>query len=335
MNPTHERISIVVPIYNESKFIGKCLDALLKLSGASLSNDYEIIVVDDGSSDNSAEVVSNYPVRIIRLTKNCGKIIARKTGAEQASYNTILFIDAKVEASEDILKQYWSLGYSPLIAGRQLELEKTMTPTERLFFLIRRRYYYPYFPLNEKEGQVFITKNNFRRIPKGTTCLFIEKDLFFRSIPEVFTKNTNDDIALIENIVFRENIKILKHRNIKIHYSQREDSKELSSWVLKRGVTFFDFYIKRNMLYRIAALLPVTILFFIAYAAFGQPMYLASAFLAFLLIYFFAVFSIIEKKKDILIVTPLLWKYLIMFYLGILKGWLDNFKSFSFKKESR
>ena len=56
MNKQIPAVSIVIPMYNSEKYIGECLDSIL----AQTFTDYEVIVVDDCSTDNSREVVESY-----------------------------------------------------------------------------------------------------------------------------------------------------------------------------------------------------------------------------------------------------------------------------------
>jgi glycosyltransferase involved in cell wall biosynthesis len=79
--------TIVVPAYNEEKNIEK---VLRKISSVGR---YEIIVVDDGSTDSTAEIAENY-ARVIKLKKNTGKGHACRTGARAAKYQDIVFIDS-------------------------------------------------------------------------------------------------------------------------------------------------------------------------------------------------------------------------------------------------
>ena len=54
-------VSVIVPVYNGEKYVATCLENLLNQT----YNNLEIIVVDDGSTDKSAELAARYPVRII------------------------------------------------------------------------------------------------------------------------------------------------------------------------------------------------------------------------------------------------------------------------------
>lgn len=82
--------TIIIPTFNGASRIQNCLDALLKQAAVHNS---EILVIDDGSTDNIAEVVGHYPeVRLI-TQKNAGPAAARNHGAREARGEIILFTD--------------------------------------------------------------------------------------------------------------------------------------------------------------------------------------------------------------------------------------------------
>ncbi|HEV2396664.1 MAG TPA: glycosyltransferase [Candidatus Sulfotelmatobacter sp.] len=83
-------ISIIIPTFNGASRIGNCLDALLKQTH---NRDTEILVVNDGSTDETADVVARYPcVRLINQA-NAGPAAARNHGATEAKGAIILFTD--------------------------------------------------------------------------------------------------------------------------------------------------------------------------------------------------------------------------------------------------
>ncbi len=84
-------ISLVIPAYNEEAFIGVCLENAIKNSNGQLK---EIIVVDNASTDRTAEIASSYPgVRVIHESRQ-GTSHARQTGAEEAKGEIIAYTDA-------------------------------------------------------------------------------------------------------------------------------------------------------------------------------------------------------------------------------------------------
>lgn len=88
------KISVIVPVYNVEQYIDRCLSSLVMQT----LKDIEIIVVDDGSPDNSREIYEKYAqqdnrIKIIRK-KNAGVSEARNTGMEAASGELFMFVDS-------------------------------------------------------------------------------------------------------------------------------------------------------------------------------------------------------------------------------------------------
>ena len=93
-------ISVIVPNYNRSDLISSCLEAINR---SSYSN-FEIIVVDDGSTDDSIEVIKKHDCRLLKMKENRGPAAARNAGAEVARGDIILFTDSDVCLKEDTLR---------------------------------------------------------------------------------------------------------------------------------------------------------------------------------------------------------------------------------------
>lgn len=93
-------ISVVVPVFNEEKAVGKFLDEQLMSTLDEINENFEIVVVDDGSKDNSVEIIKGaklnekYPVRIVSFVRNFGKESALSAGIKYAKGDAIIMIDA-------------------------------------------------------------------------------------------------------------------------------------------------------------------------------------------------------------------------------------------------
>ncbi|KJR40232.1 glycosyl transferase family 2 [Candidatus Magnetoovum chiemensis] len=96
------RVSVVVPVYNGEQHIRQCLDALVSQSFG--KNDYEIIVADDGSTDNTPAIVKSYSVKYIRQ-ENRGPASARNLGVRNALGEIILFTDADCAPSNNWVQE--------------------------------------------------------------------------------------------------------------------------------------------------------------------------------------------------------------------------------------
>lgn len=87
-------VSVIVPVYNTSKFLPDCLDSLINQT----FKDIEIICVNDGSTDNSLEILNNYAQKDSRIKiisqKNKGLSGARNTGIENINGEYTLFVDS-------------------------------------------------------------------------------------------------------------------------------------------------------------------------------------------------------------------------------------------------
>lgn len=90
------KFSILVPVYNVEKYLEQCVDSLLLQD---YNGEYEIILVDDGSTDSSGSICDRYAkqnpsiVKVIHK-KNEGVVSARKTGIDNATGEVCLFIDS-------------------------------------------------------------------------------------------------------------------------------------------------------------------------------------------------------------------------------------------------
>jgi glycosyltransferase involved in cell wall biosynthesis len=95
-------LSVVIPLFNKEKFIEQTLRSVLNQT----FQDFEVIIVNDGSTDNSREIVKNFlDTRIIIVDQeNLGLSAARNTGIEKAKFDFIAFLDADDLWKEDYLE---------------------------------------------------------------------------------------------------------------------------------------------------------------------------------------------------------------------------------------
>ena len=143
-------VSVIVPIYNVEKFLKRCLDSIINQT----LKDIEIICVNDGSTDGSAEILDQYKNldnRIIVLNcKNQGPSVARNTGMKIARGEYVSFVDSDDWIDNDFLEKLY-------VAAKKHDADAACTYINRVY----------------KLNSFFITKRNcplssfYKRIKRG------------------------------------------------------------------------------------------------------------------------------------------------------------------------
>lgn len=110
----NSRVSVVVPVYNGKQTICETVDALLNQT----LPPQEIIIVDDGSTDGTEEVLKKYSDKIILLSKqNGGPASARNAGIRRANGSLVAFTDSDCRPDKNWLRELVEGFYHPKVAG--------------------------------------------------------------------------------------------------------------------------------------------------------------------------------------------------------------------------
>jgi len=131
-----QKVSFIIPVYNEECRIAESLDALKSFFDG-FAFDFEIIFVDDGSRDNTAQIIKDYihhnnirKFRILRLSENKGKGAAVKTGMLNADTQSFLFFFMDADLSTPLteinsfIELFKSRGVDIIIGSRSLPQSK-------------------------------------------------------------------------------------------------------------------------------------------------------------------------------------------------------------------
>ncbi len=121
------RLSIVVPMYNEEDVLDTFFSRVIPIV-ASLTNDYEVICIDDGSNDRTFDILSEYRsdkypnTKILSLSRNFGKEAALMAGLDHATGDAIIPIDADLQDPPELIIELvdkWQQGYDMVLAARR------------------------------------------------------------------------------------------------------------------------------------------------------------------------------------------------------------------------
>jgi len=170
-------ISIVIPVFNEERYLAECLNSLMALDYE--KSEYEIILVDNGSTDKTLEIARNYPIKIfIKEGVKVGAV--RNYGVAQAQGEYIIFLDSDCVAEPSWLKY----GISRIQTAKNLVLGGQYLLRDNPSWLEK------YWVLNNSRSQIYLTT-----LVGG--CIFIKKDTFtsLRGFNETLNSGEDSDLT--------------------------------------------------------------------------------------------------------------------------------------------
>ena len=182
------KFSIIVPVYNVEKYIKKCLDSIF----CQTFKDFEVIVVNDGTKDNSMDIVKKYNVTIIEQD-NQGLSEARNTGVRKAKGEYLIFVDSDDYIENQLLdKINQNLGNKPDIVRYQV---KDIIDQKEINH-------------NEKEFHNLTGESAFKEIVKfyyvEPAWLYAIKRKYYLNNNFSFKKNTyHEDFGLLPIVIFK------------------------------------------------------------------------------------------------------------------------------------
>lgn len=96
------RISIIIPVYNGMRVIARCLNSIY---ASKIGIPFEVIVIDDGSTDDTAKIAQQFPCLYFKIKKS-GVAAARNIGIEKAKGDILFFFDADVKLKDDTIQMF-------------------------------------------------------------------------------------------------------------------------------------------------------------------------------------------------------------------------------------
>lgn len=123
-------ISVIIPVYNTEKYLHRCIDSVL----AQTYQDFELLLIDDGSKDSSGAICDEYAVGDSRVKvfhkENGGVSSARNVGLDNARGEWITFVDADDYIEENFLKSFEGNLDADLVVGNMIICEAGKSPSD-------------------------------------------------------------------------------------------------------------------------------------------------------------------------------------------------------------
>lgn len=332
------KTSVVIPSYNAAEWLSvttsKVVDALKEAN----IKKAEIVIVDDGSTDNTSEKVKSLdlsPYQLVFLKQeNKGRFLARKKGIEYAKYENILLIDTRVHidvGSIQYLKNSIEKHPYKKVWNGHVNVYKKGNMIARFMDTITNIGWKKYFK-EPKDCDYGIDEFDF--YPKGTGCFFVEKKLITSAIKDFMKtskdlKNSSDDTLLIRLIANKERINLSP--KFSCTYYARNKIGQFIPHTMNRGKFFVDgFLIKGTRFYPwlIAYLVSSPIMLFVLIAAFVFYPLLSLVFLALLLLFIIIYLKINNISwKDSLSFIVLLPLFILFYSIGIWQAVIVRIKN--------
>lgn len=266
--PCAPAISVVIPAFNSAEWLPSTI-AALREAILRASAQFEVIIVDDGSTDGTQEVtsgiVASHPeldIRVIRQN-NLGRFIARYNGAVAARHPLLMLLDSRMLVDPDALR-YLTERISEGDAGYEWNCHVTTDPAAPL---VGRFWEVPvilfWSEYLARPRAMLITAENFDRVPKGTGGLVLRTELFLEacrvSWPQGDAHLVSDDTKILRHVVATS--PLVLDPGYSAVYRPRINLAAFLSHAYDRGSLFVDSYAGttrvRSLILIALAILPV------------------------------------------------------------------------------
>lgn len=255
VGPKRLEISCVLPTYNESKWLEEtCAKLNLALSQTDIET-FELIIVNDGSSDDTNDVVraisEKYPQLHIQLVEqqNMGRFRARYAGVSRARYENLLLLDSRVHIHQNALAYLvGEIARHPDLKAwnGHVVVDKTGNIYARFWEAITGTFWSSYL---KDPRRLTYTLKEFDNYPKGTGFFFVPTEDFLNACKQFLKKSgtirhSSDDTYLLRAIAAKYGITISP--KFSCTYHSRTSLNKFLKHAFYRGQFFVDGYFRKG-----------------------------------------------------------------------------------------
>ena len=144
-----KKISVIIPAYNEEESLPYLYERLIKLIDSITNYEFEILFINDGSTDKTLELIKEYRkkeerISYVNLSRNFGKEIAMIAGLDYANGDAVVFMDADLQDTPELLPElikYWEEGYDDVYAKRRTRDGETFLKrfTSKMYYKVLQK----------------------------------------------------------------------------------------------------------------------------------------------------------------------------------------------------
>ncbi|HUP85259.1 MAG TPA: glycosyltransferase family 2 protein [Acidimicrobiales bacterium] len=318
-------VAVVVPVYNEPTWIGRCVDRVVsEIERSSFALD-RVVIVDDGSTDGTAEEVdrlarSHQRVEVVHQA-NSGRFLARRAGLERVRSDFVLLVDSRV-LLEDGSLQYLADHLTPdaVVWNGHVEVLTDGNPFATFWDTMTKIAWSEYF---SEPRLTHFGLERFDHYPKGTGCFFAPREVLERGFAQFSTyfddlRNASDDTSLIRDIASTRDIWISP--GFGCSYVSRSTLRLFVSHAFQRGTFFVDGHLRRGARFApvIVAFVPLSVLAMVVAAL--EPLLGVAMIVS---VFLFAAAATAAKRQParaILVVGMLAPLFVAVYGFGIWRG---------------
>lgn len=237
-------LSIIVPVYNVERYLATCLNSIVSQS----FEDYELLLIDDGSNDSSGKICDDYALENSRIKvfhkKNEGVSVARNLGIEKSAGEWIYFVDSDDELMPESLTQLTSrIGDDvDIVEGRYLPvgIEKPLglpqfQNAEEIY--TKEEYAYRIYRYELKQYHGYLWNKIFRAQVIKDNGLRFHSDIFFKE----------DGLFIMEYVCRMAHCVLYFHQLLYLYY--KRDTGMMKSYLREVSVKSLSHLQAVNMMY--------------------------------------------------------------------------------------